>query len=142
MEVFDEEVANIALPESSWERADFARDLYLDELVTRCLVVSIDGRVHSTSKRYLTRAIAQPPSDVRDVHVRRAVLAELAESPLTRRQLEKVYLGIVRLRGLLCASRQPAPRVRRVEILRASREVFERLAQSFEECEFRALPSA
>jgi DNA mismatch repair protein MutS2 len=36
------------------------------------------------------------------------------------------------LRALLCAPRQPAPRVRRVEILRAAREAFELLASSFD----------
>jgi DNA mismatch repair protein MutS2 len=66
------------------------------------------------------------------VEARRAVLAEAAASAATREELERVYVSIIRLRGLLCAARQPAPRVRRVEILRAARETFERLAASFE----------
>ena len=132
VEAFDDAVANAALPPSSWDRADFARDVYLDELVERCLAVHVDGKPQRTVGRYLARAVGEPPRDRRDVEVRREVLRELAASPPMRAELERVYLGVVRLRGLLCAARQPAPRVRRVEILRAARDTFELLARSFE----------
>src|SRR5208283_593045 len=75
--------------------------------------------------------IGEPPRDLRDIEVRRAVLSELAARPDMRESLEGVYVSIVRLRTLLCAARQPAPRVRRMEILRAARETFEAIAGSF-----------
>jgi DNA mismatch repair protein MutS2 len=131
-EAFDEAIANAVLPPTSWDRADFARDVYLEELVTRCLPVTLGGKPHRPAVRYLMRAIGEPPRSIEDVETRRAVLSELAATPGARDELERVVAGIVRLRGLLCASRQPAPRVRRVEILRAAREAFELLATSFE----------
>jgi DNA mismatch repair protein MutS2 len=75
--------------------------------------------------------VGEPPRALRDVETRRAALAELAASREHREALEQVVAAIVRLRGLLSAARQPAPRVRRIEILRASRQVFERMAASF-----------
>jgi DNA mismatch repair protein MutS2 len=133
IDTFDDALANAILPESSWDRSEFARDVYLDELVSRGLSVHIEGRQQRTSSRYLTRVLSAPPRDSADVETRRDVLRELAASAGARRELERVYLAIVRLRSLLCAARQPAPRVRRVEILRASREAFELLAASFDE---------
>jgi DNA mismatch repair protein MutS2 len=132
MEAFDDAIAAAALPPSSWDRSDFARDVYLEELVQRCLHVQIEGKVHRPSTRYLARAVGQPPRALADVETRRAALNELTSSPAAREALERVVVGIVRLRGLLSAARQPAPRVRRGEILRAAREVFELLAASFE----------
>ncbi len=131
-EAFDDAIAGASLPASSWDRADFARDVYLEELVARCLSVRLGGKPHQPSTRYLARAVGEPPRSLDDVETRRSVLSELAASPPAREALEQVALAIVRLRGLLCAARQPAPRVRRVEILRATREVFELLATSFE----------
>jgi DNA mismatch repair protein MutS2 len=132
LDVFDDVLAVAALPSSSWSAAAFARDLFLDEVVRSCLSVRVSGKTYSTCTRYLTRVIGGPPSDSRDVELRRMVLDELSTRAEARAELEAVYLAIVRLRGLLCAPRQPAPRVRRVEILRAVRELFELLARSFQ----------
>jgi len=132
MESFDAAIARASLPQSSWGRATFARDIYLDELIERCLALRIGDKVYRTCGRYLARVIGEPPRDPRHVEVRRAVLAELAASPGAREALERVYVAVVRLRTLLCAARQPAPRVRRVEILRAARETFDLLGTSFE----------
>lgn len=130
-EPFDEVVGQAALPPSSWDRADFARDLYLDELIARSLPVRVLGKPHAPCARYLVRAIGEPPRDRADVETRRAALAELAASPEHRETLERVVAAIVGLRTLLSAGRQPAPRVRRVEVLRAARHVFEALAAAF-----------
>ncbi len=131
MDAFDDALARAALPPSSWGRANFARDIYLDELVERSLAIRVAGKTYRPSSRYLARIIGEPPRDVRDVDARRAVLNDLTSFPEARAALENVYVAIVRLRTLLCAARQPAPRVRRVEILRAARETFELLSTSF-----------
>jgi DNA mismatch repair protein MutS2 len=132
LDAFDDAIAKAALPPSSWGRANFARDVYLDELIERSLSLRIGGKSYRTCGRYLARAVGEPPRDLSNVDIRRDVLTELAASPAKRSALESVYVSLVRLRGLLCAARQPAPRARRVEILRAAREAFELLAKSFE----------
>ncbi len=130
-EAFDDAINKASLPPSLWGRANFARDVYLDELLEHSLAVRIAGTAYRTCSRYLARVIGQPPADLRDVEVRREVLSELASRPDMRQSLEAAYVSIVRLRTLLCTARQPAPRVRRVEILRAARETFEAIAGSF-----------
>ncbi|MCL2450719.1 MAG: DNA mismatch repair protein [Polyangiaceae bacterium] len=131
-EAFDDVIAASALPPSTWRRASFARDLYVDEIVEKCFALRVAGKTPRAVTRYLGRVVSAPPADRADADTRRGVLGELAASPAARRDLERCYLAIVKIRGLLCAPRQPAPRVRRVEILRATRESFEALAGSFE----------
>jgi DNA mismatch repair protein MutS2 len=131
MDAFDDVIARAALPPSSWGRTNFGRDIYLDELVHRSLAIRIGDKTYKATGRYLARVVGEPPRDPRDIEARRAVLGELAASPPMRAALENVYVSIAKLRTLLSASRQPAPRVRRVEILRAARETFELLSTSF-----------
>jgi len=131
-EAFDDAVATARLPPSTWDRADFARDVYLEEIVARCLEVRVGGKVVPPCARYLARVLGEPPRAAEDVDVRRGVMAELAASPERRVELERVYLAIVRLRGILCTSRALSQRGRRIEVLRAAREAFELLASSFE----------
>ena len=133
-EVFDGALASARLAPSAWQRASFARDLYLEELVDKCFEVRVEKTRYAASTRYLTRIVGEPPRDPRDVETRREVLRELSGevSGEGRRQLERIYLAVVRLRALLCAPRQPSPRARRMEILRATRELFDHLAGGFE----------
>lgn len=132
VESFDDVVAAARLPPSTWDRADFARDIYLEELVARCLPVRIGGKAMVSNTRLMARILSEPPQASRDVDARREVLAELASNAAFRANLEKTYLSIVRLRALLCTPRALSPRGRRVEVLRIARETFELLAASFE----------
>jgi DNA mismatch repair protein MutS2 len=128
---FDDVVAAAALPPSSWDREGFGRDVYIDEIVDKCLALRIRGTGYAACRRYVARVLVAPPRDGRDVEIRRGVLAELVDSQGARADLENVYLAILKIRALLCAPRQLAPRARRVEILRASRDAFDLLASSF-----------
>lgn len=131
-DVFDDVISRAALPRSSWQKSAFARDLYLDEIAEKCLAVRIAGKAYPACTRYVSRVLSGPPDDERDVELRRGTLSELVSSSTARSEIERVYLAVLRLRSLLCAARQPAPRVRRIEILRAAREAFDLLAGSFE----------
>jgi DNA mismatch repair protein MutS2 len=133
-ESFDDVVGAARLPASSWRPASFARDLFVEDLVTKCLAVRVSVAVPPGPRRYVSRVLCGPPTNAADRDARRQVLGELAASPRARSDLERVYLGVVKLRGLLCAPRQPSPRGRRIEILRAARETLDGLASSFEGC--------
>jgi DNA mismatch repair protein MutS2 len=132
VDLFDEAVGRAALPETAWQAEGFARDLYVSQIVQKGLDVRIGGKPYSTCARYVERVLLGPPRNPADTELRRRVLSELTESPEHRSELERVYLAVVHVRAMLCAPRQPAPRVRRMEILRALREVFSLLSRSFE----------
>jgi DNA mismatch repair protein MutS2 len=134
-EVFDEALSRAALPETSWEVAGFARDLFVGQIVQKGFEVRIDGKPHPACARYVERVLLGPPSDLADTDLRRCVLAELTSQPRLRGEAERAYLAVMHLRAMLCAPREPAPRVRRMEILRASRDAFALLARSFENAE-------
>jgi DNA mismatch repair protein MutS2 len=131
VEVYDEAVGRAAIPESGWASADFARDLYVSQIVQKCFEVRIDGKPQPACPKYVERVLLSPPRNQADAAMRRDVLSELVSNPAARTQVEGVHRAVAHLRGLLAASRQPAPRVRRMEILRAARDAFVLLAQSF-----------
>jgi DNA mismatch repair protein MutS2 len=132
VDAFDSALVSATLPKSRWDRAHFAKDLFLEQLVERCLVVQIGGRGHSACVPYLLRAIAEPPRSPAVVAFRREVLEELVSSKDRRAELEACYTKIVELRTMLCAGRRTGERLRRLEILRAVHEVVGLLAGSFE----------
>ncbi|MGA2451114.1 MAG: DNA mismatch repair protein [Polyangiaceae bacterium] len=131
-EAFDEAVSAMKLPGSTWQPAAFSRDLYVSDLAGRCLAVTIGGQPHPTSVRYVARVLSRPPRDRRDVETRHEILKELSSVSRLREDLERTYLATVRVRSLLGTTRSLAPRVRRMEILRAVRDGFDVLANSFD----------
>jgi DNA mismatch repair protein MutS2 len=131
IEAFDRAIAGASLPESGWDRAHFARDLFLEQLLTGALGVRIGGRAYEVSASYLLRALGEPPRDREVVQFRRDVLEELASSKEIRAELERLYMEIVRLRAMLCAGRYTLRALRRLEILRAVHTVINCAADSF-----------
>src|SRR5262245_13290591 len=75
-DTFDQAVAGVALPASGWDRAQFSRDLFLEQLVERCLTARIGGRAQAICKGYMLRAIGEPPQDPEVAAFRRRVLGE------------------------------------------------------------------
>jgi DNA mismatch repair protein MutS2 len=132
VESFEDALAVSTLPPTSWDAAHFARDIFLDELVERCLPVRIGGRAQRVAKVHLGRVLAAPPRDPEVLAFRRAVLVELAERPAFRAELEAVYAEIVALRTMLSAGRAGVRWLRRLEILRSIHRVFALIAASFD----------
>ena len=131
-ETFEDALRDATLPASSWDRAHFQRDLFLDELVERCLPVRACGRTYRASTAHLLRVIAEPPRAPEVLAFRRRILEELCASDALRRDLETAYAEIIALRGLLCAGQAGVRWLRRLEILRAVHHVFATLAGAFE----------
>lgn len=135
VEAFEGVIARATLPPSGWERASFERDLFLDDLVQRTLRVRVGGRAFTPCVPYLLRILSEPPRDPAVVVFRQRVLAELAGSDELRADFERVYVGIVGLRTLLCAERLGrrggGGMLRRLEILRAIEQLIGDLAGAF-----------
>jgi DNA mismatch repair protein MutS2 len=132
MEAFDRILAEMRLPPSGWDRAQYGRDLFLHDFVERCLPVCALGRGYEPNLAYLVRVVGEPPRDPGHAELRRGVLRELSEGAAHRRDLEKVYVSLVQLRAMICAGRYVSPYLRRLEILRAVHAAFAELARSFE----------
>lgn len=131
LEAFERVMSGASLPESSWDRAHFARDLFLEQLLSGPLGVRIGGRPYEVSARYLLRALGEPPRDRGVIEFRRGVIEELSASKELRAEVERLYLEIVRLRAMLCAGRFTLRSLRRLEILRAVHTVINCAADSF-----------
>lgn len=99
--VFSEALDRATVAPSTWDPASFAADLFLQQFVTRCLKVRVDGRDLPVATSHLVKLLAHPPADPGVVHHRRAVVGELAGSPALRKELERLYTLLCRLRTLL-----------------------------------------
>lgn len=86
---------------STWEPAQFASDLFLQNFVASCFKVRIGADEHVVSTNHIVKLLAYPPRDPAAVHHRRAIVAELAESPELRAALERLYTSLSRFRKLL-----------------------------------------
>jgi DNA mismatch repair protein MutS2 len=135
IEAFDRALGTAALPPSTWDRGDFERDIFLEDLAARALRIRIGGRVQAPCLPYLIRAISEPPRDPSVVGFRQRILSELAGSPEMRLDFERIYLRLVGLRNAFCSegsARRGGGTHRRLEILRNVEEAVNDLASSFE----------
>ena len=132
--LFSESLDTATLAPSSFRPSEFADELFLQRFVAQGLRAKIAGQQPVLHTRHLLRVLSQPPADPEIVQFRRDILFELATSAPLRLALEKVYLDLCKLRGLL--ENPGGIRVwdenrRRLDILHVFQSLLDRLAQDF-----------
>lgn len=103
--VFDTLIEALPLASTTFVKESFASQLYLDELVQRCLVLRLPieegAPALSPNQRLLRHILETPPSDPADARARQAVLAELRDQPALRADLGRFYVAVRQLRAAL-----------------------------------------
>jgi DNA mismatch repair protein MutS2 len=132
--LFNDALDRARVSPSTWSPASFQSDLFLQNFVAICLRARIGNDQPVFATAHLLRVLAHPPTDRAIVEYRRAILAELAESPALRQELEQVYVLLCRFRGLLEGAtgigKWDANR-RQLDILQLVRDLLERMAGGF-----------
>ncbi len=116
-------------------RADcFAKDLFVNDLVGRCIVLRVKNRERSFHRALLVREITHPPQQLEVVQFRQEILRELLERPELKAQVEKLWLHI----GELTSRLEVAERgkrydaiARRIDILRDIKHAVDLLESGF-----------
>jgi DNA mismatch repair protein MutS2 len=133
--LFAQALERAPLAPSTFTPKSFTQDLFLDELVARSFRVHVGGHEAPVDRAFLGRVIAHPPADPREADHRRAVLAELVETPSHRAELERLYVTLTRLRsaleGATVGKKHDAVR-RQLEVLGLVKVAFDRMSTSFE----------
>lgn len=131
--LFADALDRATLPPSNWEPAAYVRDVFVAEFVAQCFKIRIGTEDCIPSSAYLVRLLASPPADPSVTQYRRSILSELVRSPELRKELEQLYLSILRFRGRLEAAtgigRWGAQR-RQLEILEIAKSIFDAMANS------------
>jgi len=128
---------DVALPPSDWDPESYAEDLFLSELVDRCMSVTIDGWTAPLNKPFLIRVLSSPPADPDVAQFRRVILQDLAAGADHRDNLRAIYRQLCHLR--LCfdlqdiTSRYEETR-HRVETLTLVRDIIEASSAAFADC--------
>jgi len=124
------------LAPSGFSPSDFADDVFLRELLGRCLRVRVAGHERQLSGAQLYRLISEPPREVAHTLFRQEIFRELLAQPGLRKQLEKLHGFLTQFRDLL--SRQSGTLTSgselRLGVLRSLRRVVELLCSAFGEC--------
>ncbi len=124
-DTFESAVGNMKLAPSTWDPTDFAGDVFLSEVVRRCMRIEIAGTSHVPGA-FLLRVLGSPPADLAVVPFRHRVLRELLASPGLREDAAALYARLVHLRDLLSRSglgvHLEANR-RRIDVLRTLVEI-------------------
>jgi DNA mismatch repair protein MutS2 len=124
------------LAPSSFVPEHFAEDVFLREVVARCLVVKVQGHDRGANVAHLYRLVSEPPSDIAHVLFRQAIFAELVARPALRKPLERLHAFLGQLRDLLSRRGVSVAKTTelRLGVLRAVRRVVELLASEFATC--------
>jgi DNA mismatch repair protein MutS2 len=127
-DVLERVVEEMPIAPSSFDDEQFGRDVFLSELIARCMPVIAEGRVAQTNGKLLRRLIGRPPRDPAITVFRQEILRELVTAPELRAALERFYGRLRHLRELLCrigmgSSLRLDPNRRRLDVLRTIVEV-------------------
>jgi DNA mismatch repair protein MutS2 len=132
-DAFERALAKTAAAPSPLVPEYFAKDLFVDDFVARCLPFRAGARPSKQRRQSLASLIAEPPSDPETIALRHAALTELVEKPAYRVGLEGALGAITELFGLLESvprTKDPSNTYRRVEILRGVRQAFDAIASA------------
>lgn len=112
----------------------FAADLFVDELLDKCMTFSVDGKRARLARAHLRRLISQPPADPTVTEFRQAIVAELDQHPALQQALLATYRQVAELVRLFDESgghsRLDLPRWR-LDLLACLRKLFESLQGPF-----------
>jgi len=130
-DAFERALAKTKSPPSPLVPECFAKDLFVDDFVARCLPLRKGPRSTKERRQALGALLTLPPGDDATIALRHAVLGELLEKPDCRGGLEAIMVAQSELFGMLEGvprSKDSANTYRRVEILRAVRHAFDTVA--------------
>lgn len=120
---------------STWDAACFEQDLFVTEFVKAHSNVHVQGQSYQLDQAHLRKLLTHPPDQPATTHFRQKILYELVTDPGARQALESAYARTSRIFSLLEDSglghRLELNR-RRIEVLRAVRELIDGLATSFQ----------
>ncbi|MCA9630749.1 MAG: DNA mismatch repair protein, partial [Myxococcales bacterium] len=123
--------------DSAFEPACFARDVFLDDLVSSVFSVTLGGHEYGVSMEYALNVVSTPPRQAEDVDYRRGILDELMRRSELVERVGETFTSVARLKQHLEDSdpSNPVESIRRrLDLLEDVREVLLGL-EAFAGCE-------
>jgi DNA mismatch repair protein MutS2 len=134
-EAFERVLKSYAPGQSTFDPELFARDLFVKDLVARCLCFSTEKRErYPLLQRPLLTLLTHPTTDLGTLSFRHEVLGALVASPQQARDLELAWAEIRYLFELFQGSeraRHGGAVLRRLDILRAFKNTVDKLEAAF-----------
>lgn len=112
--------------DSAFEKACFARDVFLEDLASSLFAVTLGSREYGVAMEYVLNVVATPPRALEDVSYRRSILDELMARPDLVERAGESFAMLARLKQHLEDSdpSNPVESIRRrLDLLEDVREV-------------------
>ena len=135
---FDELLSRASIAPSDWDSSCFATDLFVEQLVEKCMPPPIEGEHAQSDKAFVVKVLSHPPRSRQTRVHRRRVLEELLEDDKAHDALCELHRRLQRLRTLFRVSGVPMRHEhvrRRLDTLLAIRDVIESLTSGFSTCQ-------
>jgi DNA mismatch repair protein MutS2 len=137
-DLFRKVLDSATLGPTCFDASCFAGDLFLDDLLGRCMKVRIAGSEQKLAQSYLRRVLCCSPQTPSTTLMRQGMLGELAQNPGLRERFEALYLELRRLRRWLDGDGlriRLELNQRRIDILRSLHTAFGLMDEGFLECQ-------
>jgi DNA mismatch repair protein MutS2 len=134
-DVLERAVENVRLPASAWQPRDFEDDVFVNDLIERCLALAPVGRRAPSNIALVRKILLAPPRDIRAARFRQDIVRELSESRERRARAEELLDRLGLLRSLLAKSgavRHDAHE-RRLSVLRSIRDIVALASSGFDD---------
>jgi len=135
-DAFDRMLDAVSPPEASWDPECFVQDLFVSDLVRRCMPLVVGGKARPVHLGHMVRILSNPPVDPDAVSYRHGILAELCQKSELEKACEDTWLEIDHLVEQLRAAElrgRLGPIRRRLEILRSAKRILDACATRFSE---------
>lgn len=134
---FHDLLAAARVPPGAWSPDFFAEDLFLEELISSCCTLELDGRSLPVNHRFLRRVLSHVPGDLETIRFRQAIVREIDERAEIRDAAERLYLALFDLASL---HKTPSYQAHvdvaafHLDILRQAQVVIDLMADAFSQC--------
>jgi DNA mismatch repair protein MutS2 len=132
-DAFERALEKTSEPPSRFVPACFAKDLFVEDFVARCLPLRSGKKRGKARRNALVSLLTLPPTELESVSFRHTVLAELSENPRLAAGLERAVDAISDLFSLMegvSRGKESANVYRRIEILRSVKQAFDAVASA------------
>ncbi len=130
----DAALARASFPDSRWNPALFADDLFLRSLIETNFTLGIEGRIFPVNREFLYRALVHAPTDLATVRFRQQIVRELDATPTLLDSTQTLYRDLFDFMSLLKTPGYQAtldPAAFHLDILKQAKRVIDQMDRSF-----------
>lgn len=102
---FETALSQASVSSGEWKPRFFAKDLFVDELLSKAFSVEIEGCRYQINQPFLKKVLCQPPMDKAVIDFRQDIFRELMNAPALLTAIRQLYQKLQAMVAILNTSR-------------------------------------